>query len=129
MKSTPERSPPLSNDGWRVIDSHLAPRGSPAVDRHSGNAETRLFELAAAIVRNSLIALTLLGLAACKRPSPTAATSAPTPQQAPVSAAEQPQSDGYVGVPESAADSPSPSPAARTRRERRSSRAGEHGCR
>ncbi|MET0223515.1 MAG: hypothetical protein ABW346_03975, partial [Terrimicrobium sp.] len=39
------------------------------------------------------------------------ATSAPTPQQAPVSAAEQPRSDGYVGVPESAADSPAPSPA------------------
>jgi hypothetical protein len=62
-------------------------------------------------VRNFLIALTLLGLAACKRPSPPAATSAPTPQQAPVSAAEQPRSDGYVGVPESAADSPAPSPA------------------
>jgi outer membrane protein OmpA-like peptidoglycan-associated protein len=67
-------------------------------------------------VRNTLIALTLLGLAACKRPLPTAPTPAPTPQQAPASAAEQAPSDGYVGVPESSASSATPNPAAKPAR-------------
>jgi outer membrane protein OmpA-like peptidoglycan-associated protein len=62
------------------------------------------------IVRNTLIALTLLGLAACQRPSPTAATPAPTPEQAPVATAEPPPSDGYVGVAEPSPNSASPSP-------------------
>jgi outer membrane protein OmpA-like peptidoglycan-associated protein len=62
-------------------------------------------------VRNTLLALTLLGLAACKRPSPSAVTPAPTPPQAPVETAEQPPADGYVGVPESSPNSASPSPA------------------
>jgi outer membrane protein OmpA-like peptidoglycan-associated protein len=62
-------------------------------------------------VRNTLIALTLFGLAACKRPSPTAATPAPTTEQAPVATAEQPPSDGYVGVPESSSTSATPSAA------------------
>ncbi len=62
-------------------------------------------------MRNTLIALMLLGLAACQRPSPSAATPAPTPEQAPVATAEQPPSDGYVGVPESSPTSVSPSPA------------------
>jgi outer membrane protein OmpA-like peptidoglycan-associated protein len=61
-------------------------------------------------VRNTLIALTLLGLAACQRPSPTAAPPAPTPEQAAVATAEQPPSDGYVGVPEPSPNSASPSP-------------------
>jgi outer membrane protein OmpA-like peptidoglycan-associated protein len=62
-------------------------------------------------VRNTLIALTLLGLAACKRPSLTVTTPAPAPEQAPVSTAEQQPGDGYVGVPESSPNSASLSPA------------------
>jgi outer membrane protein OmpA-like peptidoglycan-associated protein len=61
-------------------------------------------------VRNLLIVLTLLGLAACQRPSPTVATPAPTPPQTPGSTEEEPASDGYVGVPESSPIAASPSP-------------------
>jgi outer membrane protein OmpA-like peptidoglycan-associated protein len=86
---------------------------SEAVDSNSVNAETQFFELGPGgqIVRNTLIALTLLGLAACQRPSPAPETPAPTPQQAAVSTAEPPPSDGYVGVPEISPNSASPSPA------------------
>ena len=86
---------------------------SEAVDRNSVNAETQFFETDAGrrIVRNTLIALTLLGLAACKRPSPPVTTPAPAPEQAPVSTAEQQPGDGYAGVPESSPNSASPNPA------------------
>jgi outer membrane protein OmpA-like peptidoglycan-associated protein len=60
------------------------------------------------IVRNTLLALMLLGLAACQRPSPTAATPTPTPEEAPVATAESPPSDDYVGVPETSPNSASP---------------------
>ena len=86
---------------------------SEAVDRNSVNAETQFFETDAGrrIVRNTLIALTLFGLAACKRPSPPVTTPAPAPEQAPVSTAEQQPGEGYAGVPESSPNSPAPEPA------------------
>ena len=63
-------------------------------------------------MRNTFIALTLVGLAACGRPSPKAVMSASTPQQEPASTPEQPPPDGYAGVPESFPPSPSPASAA-----------------
>jgi outer membrane protein OmpA-like peptidoglycan-associated protein len=63
-------------------------------------------------VRNTFLALTLFGLAACERPSPKAVTSESTPEQAPASTPEQPPPEGYAGIPEASPTSASPTSAA-----------------